>query len=430
MSVNILHLLSTAQLDGTGVARIVGDLAKGFESEQYRIHAWFLHEDGPLATDLEAMGVQVRFVQLQRGGRDLGGLWRFWRALQTNQFAIVHQHFGGRAIRALVHAFSKAKVVVHSHGKTAENLEPIPLRIWGADLAIAVSSAVAGAISGVPVRVVYPGVSVSDEDLINDGFGYQGRTRIIGTSCRLVPIKALDLLIQAMDILHAEIPDLRLEIAGAGPEQVVLENLVLSRGLSDCVRFLGWQRDLRQVMKRWTTFVLCSFDEGMPLSVLEAMACGLPVVATAVGGIPELLENEKTGLLVPPGNSSALASALRKILLNPNQQQIMGIAAQHRVRACFSKDRMVKQISEIYRELLLDRRHDSFFLNGNQAGRLSCWSGKISLKGTGFRSLWHHTSTGTSTLPASLCFDTPTFRTTSFARRCLPFDMRLFTFPG
>jgi glycosyltransferase involved in cell wall biosynthesis len=357
---NILHLLSTARLEGTGVARIVGHLAEGLETEQHRTHAWFLHEDGPLAADLQEKGIEVRFLRFRRRGPDLGGLWRFWRALRTNQFEIVHEHYGGRTIRALVHIFSKAKVIVHSHGRTAENLEPIPLKLWGADLAIAVSNAVAGTISGVPVRVVYPGISVTEGGSIIDGVAFdQGNERIIGTACRLAPIKALNLLIEAMDVLHAEIPGLRMEIAGTGPERDVLEQLIVSRGLSDCVHFLGWQRDLRPVMKRWTAFVICSLDEGMPLSVLEAMALGLPVVATAVGGIPELLGDAKTGLLVPPGDSLALANALRTVLLNPTQQQILGVAAQRRVRDCFSKERMVKQISMIYRDLLQDGSRDS-----------------------------------------------------------------------
>ena len=354
MPERVLHILGTAQFEGTGVARIVSALARGLDPTRYKLHACFLNGGGPLSSALQADGVQVHVVNWARGVRDLSGAWRFWRKLRGEEFAIIHQHWGGRAPRRLARWLSHAKVISHLHGHIIEStsLEPFALRPHGSDLVITTSHAVADCVVGARARVVYPGVKVPNN---RRGVQITSRTSsktVLGTAGRLVPLKGIVYLIRALSVLRKNIPGVHLEIAGSGPEQSALEHEISLQRLEDCVCFLGWQTDLRRLMATWDVYVQPSLGEPFGITALEAMAAGLPVVATAAGGLPELVEHGRTGWLVPPRDPVALADRLRALLLHPDQRHSMGSAGRARAREMFSLDRMVRDISSIYDEVL------------------------------------------------------------------------------
>ena len=139
-------------------------------------------------------------------------------------------------------------------------------------------------------------------------------------------LKGIEYLLSAAAALRREFPALRVEIAGSGPQREKLEEAVAHAGLGGQVKFLGWIDDLTSVLPRWDVFVMPSLEEGFPIAALDAMAAGLPVVATSVGGVPELIEDGKTGWLVPPRDAEALASRLRLLLCNPELRLSMGAA--------------------------------------------------------------------------------------------------------
>lgn len=355
MPTEILHLLPSAQPEGTGVARIVAALAAGLDPSKYRVHAWFLGPSGPLVDELQAAGATARSMYWWRGIQDPIGALRFWWNLRNYDFSIVHHHFGGRFIRHLIRLSSNARIVVHLHARIPETAPASNVRIAvsGADLITAVSGAVAHQIPNQSVVVVYPGIqSRGQSDVVNTKL----KTNIVvGAACRLVDIKGVSDLIRAIGELHLEFPDLELEIAGSGPEGEKLKREVLQLGLADRVRFLGWQRDLGPVFRKWDIFAMPSLTEGLPMAALEAMAEGLPVVATHVGGLPELVEDGKTGYLVPPLDVGQLCAALRILIRDPKRRQAMGTAGRDRARNNFSLDRMVKEIEAIYDSLMLAR---------------------------------------------------------------------------
>jgi len=347
---DILHVLGTAQPEGTGIARIVAALAAGLDRRQYRLHAWFLGPGGALARELEAAGATVRVVGWTGGKRDPVGAWRFWKALRTHDFALVHQHAGGRSLRSLVHLASRAPIVVHAHGRISESLpeDPRPMQFRGADAVIAASRAVAERIGiAKGLQVVHAGVGTCEEP----GERMLRATTVVGTACRLVPLKGLAHLIDAMALLRGDLPALRLEIAGSGPQRAALEAQVRRAGLDDRVTFLGWQGDLARVFPRWDIFCLPSLEEAFGIAALEAMAAGLPVVASAVGGLPELVDHDRTGHLVPAGNAASLARSLRQLAEDPALRAAMGAAGRRRARDLFSSERMVADISCIYERL-------------------------------------------------------------------------------
>jgi glycosyltransferase involved in cell wall biosynthesis len=349
MTRQVVHLLGTAQPHGTGVARIVAATAAKLDPARYRVEAWFLGGSGPLAAEIERAGVTVRVIDWSNGARDPIGAWRFWRGLRQARPAIVHQHSGARAVSALTRAATDAALIIHVHGRILEarGQRPMPIVVPGADAVIAVSRAVAQHVQNTVARVIYTGVDVPERQ-----HGGSPTGRLLGVAARLVPVKGVADVIRAVGQVRNRVPDVRLEIAGDGPERPALEECVRQLGLSDSVTFLGWQADLAPVFSRWDVVVQGSRDEGFPVALVEAMAAGLPVVATAVGGTVELVETGRTGWLVPPEDPEALASRLCGVLADGLQRRAMGVAARARVRECFSANRMAGEIEAIYDELL------------------------------------------------------------------------------
>jgi glycosyltransferase involved in cell wall biosynthesis len=226
------------------------------------------------------------------------------------------------------------------------SVDRIPETVYGADRIIVVSQSLAIQVAHLDPVVIYNGVSLI-ENPSTSSRPASGRI-VIGTACRLVPPKGLMDLLEAMILLRAEFPNIRLEIAGSGQQQADLEREVDRLNLTDHVQFLGWQSDLRSVLRTWDIFVLPSRNEGAPIAVLEAMSEGLPVVATNVGGLPELIEHGHSGFLIPPCDPLALARQLRVLVLEPELRQVQGAAGRSRVNKHFTVDRMVKQIQTVY----------------------------------------------------------------------------------
>jgi glycosyltransferase involved in cell wall biosynthesis len=139
---------------------------------------------------------------------------------------------------------------------------------------------------------------------------------------------------------------------GYGPQEQRLKEMAEKLGLGERVHFVGYQQDIWTWLAACDVFALSSDWEGMPNAVLEAMAAGLPVVATAVGGTPDVVVQGTTGLLVPPDDATALAAALDRLIHDPDLRRMMGAAGRQRVRARFSAQQMVERTQALYRGLL------------------------------------------------------------------------------
>jgi glycosyltransferase involved in cell wall biosynthesis len=155
-------------------------------------------------------------------------------------------------------------------------------------------------------------------------------------------------LVRAMAALEPGLAGLR--IAGDGPERAALADEVARLGLESTVELLGTRTDVAELLAGADVFVLSSDSEGLPMSVLEAMAAGLPVVASAVGGVPEAVRDGETGTLVPPGDSAALAHALRRLVSDPALRDRLGEAGRRRVEREFSLERFEREHLDLYRK--------------------------------------------------------------------------------
>jgi glycosyltransferase involved in cell wall biosynthesis len=344
---NVVHVLATASVRGIAQARMVVLLARAVDPTRYRLQAWFLDGPGPLVRMLTAAGVPTRTV-IFRGGRDIGGALRFAGALKADRPALVHLHVGGRSRLWLLRALTSAKRVAHVHGDRAEDGAPIPLESLtrGVHAVIATSMAVARAVPG-PATVVYPGTDVPDQvaPLLTS-------RPTIGTVARLESIKGLPFLLQAASALKRHHPDLRIEVAGSGSCEPRLRLLASRLGLAESISFFGWRQDVDALHRRWQVFAQPSIYEGFGLAALEAMASGLPVVASATGGLPELVEDGVTGFLVPVGDVDTLADRLGRLLEDEELRVRMGQVARERVREHFSDAAMGAKIAQVYDRLL------------------------------------------------------------------------------
>jgi glycosyltransferase involved in cell wall biosynthesis len=181
---------------------------------------------------------------------------------------------------------------------------------------------------------------------------------IVGTVCRLVePKKGLAVLVKALARLNnrAEARPCQALIVGEGPAERPLRALCDALDVTPWVVFAGLRRDVPRILSSLDVFVLPSRYEGFGIAIVEAMAAGLPVIASKIGGIPEIVIHGETGLLVPPDDPGALADALRELTANPERAKAMGQRGRQRAKALFSVEAMVKQHEDLYEQLLTSR---------------------------------------------------------------------------
>jgi glycosyltransferase involved in cell wall biosynthesis len=226
---------------------------------------------------------------------------------------------------------------------------------------VAVSAAIADGLlaMGVPanrVQVIPDGVDLSRfgaarTDATRAGLGCASEDVLFGNVAALSPEKDQATLLRAFARVEHQEPRARLAIVGSGPLERVLRRLAESLGLRRVV-FTGWRDDVPALLAAFDAFVLSSRREGLGSAIVEALVSGRPVVATRVGGIPELIQPEVNGVLVEPADVDALASAMLGIVADSDRRCRMGAAAQQNARARFGSERMVDAHVALYRRLL------------------------------------------------------------------------------
>lgn len=218
--------------------------------------------------------------------------------------------------------------------------------------------------AGIPpelVRVIYNGVDLrafADEPAA--GVASAGRAElglpdgvpVVGTVGRLHPIKDQATFLRAAALVREALPECVFLLVGGGEAEGDLRELARSLGVSDSVVFAGARTDVGDLLHLLDCFCLTSLSEGLPNTVLEAMAAGLPVVATAAGGTCEAVEEGRTGYLVPVGDAEALAARVIEVLGSPELSHRLGDAGRRRVESVFGPDRYIAETEALYRELL------------------------------------------------------------------------------
>ncbi len=297
---------------------------------------------------------------------------RLAREFSRAKPAIVHTHL----IHADVHGLVAARLAgVPAVVTTRHNLNPFRTRplsrllhrlYWPrVDGCIAVSDGVArfaieieGA-SPAQVRTIRHGLEEPprgpDRPALRADLGIRESDRVVGMVGRLVEQKGFLYGLEAFALIADRCPDCHLLIAGEGPVRTELERRVGELDLTARVRFLGWRSDAAALMRAFDLLLVPSLWEGFGFVILEAMARGVPIIASAVGGIPEVVITGSTGILVQPRDVEGMGRALANLLDDGTRRQGMGQAARERVRAHFSAQRMVAETIGLYQELM-DRK--------------------------------------------------------------------------
>jgi glycosyltransferase involved in cell wall biosynthesis len=311
----------------------------------------------------------VRVIGLRRRGRFDLWAWRpLLRLLRCERIDVLHAHlFGSNVWASVLGRIARVPVVIaHEHmwAYNGGGLRPLIDRELIARLAdtfVAVSQQ--GRRSMIEVeripaeRVVVvtngiPEMAAGDGARIRDELGIPPQAPLVGSVGHLRAEKAYEVLIEAAGELLPERPQLRVLIAGEGPERDSLERLSATLELGAAVTLAGARDDIPDLLAALDVAVCCSDFEGGPLSVMEYMAAGLPVVATRVGGLPELVRDGETGVLVPARDPRALALALAELLDDPVRRRELGAAGRELVRSDYGIDAWVASLESLYLSLL------------------------------------------------------------------------------
>jgi glycosyltransferase involved in cell wall biosynthesis len=174
---------------------------------------------------------------------------------------------------------------------------------------------------------------------------------VVGTIGRMVPVKDQRSLINAIALLREGGVDCSAVLVGDGPLRGELQRYAAERGVESYVHFAGERHDVHEIIRAFDVFALVSISEGLSNTTMEAMASGIPVVATRVGGADELVVDGTTGRLVPPSSPTALADALKSLLQDERRRAAFGAAARERMEGEFGLSRMISNYEQLYREL-------------------------------------------------------------------------------
>ena len=318
-------------------------------------------------------GAGVRVIKLRRGSRS--ALWAWWpllRILRRERIDVVHGHLFGSNVWAVIlgRLTRRPVVVAHEHmwaygGNRIRPLLDRDLIARFSDAFIAVSEE--GRRRMIEVERIDPdritlipngiaGFEPGDGARIRAELGIGPADPVIGSVGHLRREKAYEVLVEAAARLRDGGARPAVLIAGEGPERERLETLISARGLGSSVRLLGARSDVPDLLAAFDVAVCCSDFEGGPLSVMEYMEAGLPVVATNVGGLPELVADRESGILVAARDPEALAAALADLIGDPDQRRRMGERGRSLRRERWSLDAWVGRIGALYLELLSRRR--------------------------------------------------------------------------
>lgn len=373
-------LFVTNDLEIGGVQRLLIDLIKNMDREKYDPIVVLVCGAGPLIKELKELSVPCLLFPCIR--RNLMFKWlnpfqiillSYW--IRRHHIDICHTHlFLGNMIGRIAAFLARCPVIISTEhntyldkGKISQfidrTLAPLCKTIVAVTGAVADFTAEQELIPRHRFSVIYNGIDIKYFDK-TDTDAIQLRQQlnipedhiIIGSVGRLVPQKDYRLLLQSFYHFYKKHPKSKLVIVGDGNQMETLQKYTQELSISEKVYFAGFQKDIRPFLAMFDIFITTPRYEGLGLVILEAMTTGVPVVAASVGGIPEIVQREKTGLLVDGRNPEHFSNAILRIMENKDFRDVLVTQAKQRVEEHFSIERMVCNYQNLYERLLLSNR--------------------------------------------------------------------------
>ncbi len=360
----ILHILPN--FGPGGAERLVVNLMETTNKERFEVAAVSLFpETGTiLEKEIREKGLKVYFLN-KHLGPDPRMVYKLYRIFKEYKPNILHTHRYVLRYALLPALLCRIPVKIHTvHSIAEKEVDGIGKVIhWfafhlGGVVPVSISQQVANTVKdlygkNIHTPVIYNGIPTNH--FVNNSHRLTQRINknlILIHIGRFATPKNHHLLIESFSIAVKEHPNMELWLVGDGPLRPEIEKLVKEKELENKVKFLGVRSDILQLLSESDVFILPSDWEGVPLTVLEAMATGKPVIATTVGGVSELVEDGRTGILVPPKDPKALAQAILRLAKDPAMRESMGKEGQKRAIEKFDIKQTARQYEELYLKLL------------------------------------------------------------------------------
>jgi len=370
--IRVIHL--TEALNIGGLERNILMLIQGLAEHGWDVSIWCLSYGGPFVQEFRNRGIDVRVLRVSRYYHPLH-LAKLWRELRAARPAIVHAHGDFAGIFGRIATILAGVPHVLMHGQNRPGEDQYARHVWQNRVLTGICDGIIACSydtmayyleeEGVPPPKVTTVHNPVDTELfrrvpahgVKTSLGWDEHVVLAGTVARMTKVKGHTYLIKAAPEIIASVPEARFVFVGDGPERPNLEREVHQLGLENYFCFTGMRDDVPRLLSAMDLFVLpTATREGLPLSIAEAMACGLPVVATDVGGVREAVLDRETGFLVPPCDVKALTRAILALLQDERKRREFGRAGHEYCLREYSADLMVRRVEAIYENLLKARR--------------------------------------------------------------------------
>lgn len=365
--INIMHILHS--FEAGGLEEVVINLINNLNLNLFNVCVCSLTKGGAFKNRIST---KIKIFELnKKEGNDYLIPFRLMKLFKQEKIQIVHTHNWGTLCEGAVGAkLAHIPIIIHQeHGtliSVIKNKKRRRLTIkflfnYIENQVIAVSNALKQAIieflniDKSKIITIHNGIQIDKFDIIIDKtskrkeLGLTDDDIVVGTIGRLVPVKNQKVLIQAIKYLLNRLPKIKLILIGKGPLEEELKTFTQNLNLTNKVLFLGQRNDIPELLKIMDVFTLPSLHEGISITLLEAMASGLPVVATDVGGNPEVVINGKTGILIPPNDHIKLAEAINDIIQDKNKATLYACTAKMQIKNKFSLEKMVNKYENLYK---------------------------------------------------------------------------------
>lgn len=369
--IKLTHLV--LDMDLGGLQRLISQMVPVMARDVFDVNVVCMNRKGCFGNQLEADGFNVKLLQKNQKRADLWYPVRLAHYLRKRKTDILHMHAGTFIFGALAGSLAFTPATIYTeHGRAvvdslvrhvedriavklvnrlvpvSDDLKDVLIERIGAP-----PHKLTTIINGIATDLFIPR---SKPRALLEEFSISDKCRVIGTVARLDAIKDQLSMIKAFELVAGRINDCRLILVGDGPMRDELEEYISTRGLQRQVIITGQRSDVPEFLNLFDLFVLSSLSEGTSMSLLEAMASGVPAVVTGVGGNPAIVTHEIDGLVVEPSDPAALADAILRLLSDENLLRIFSERSAAKVRRDFSIERMTENYCRLYLEILHAKR--------------------------------------------------------------------------